>query len=83
LQKQNWLASGKNNSGVMLSGQTHHLFRGITMPGQGTKPAGKPLPSRVRQFEGENLQDAQGNGMEIDKTPKGFNLEGYFCRKAI
>ena len=44
------------------------------MLGQGTKPTGKPLPNRVGQFEGENLQDAQGNGMEIDKALEGFDL---------
>jgi hypothetical protein len=27
--------------------------------------------------ETENLQDAQSNGIEIDKSLKGFNLAGY------
>jgi hypothetical protein len=38
--------------------------------GQGTKPTGKPLPNRVGQFQRENLQNAQGNGIEINGSPQ-------------
>jgi hypothetical protein len=60
----------------MLEGEAHHLLGGITMLGQGAEPAGKLRPNGVSLFEGEQLQNAQGQGMEIDKALKGFDLAG-------
>src|SRR3989454_12786327 len=59
---------------VVLEGQSDHVLGWATMLGQGPQPEREALPDAVRGSRGEELQDSEGDGRDVDEALVGFDL---------